>query len=46
MECGLGVRKMTTTEDFESLKQSKEVAELAIKMRAETEYWGRVSRRK
>lgn len=33
---------MTTTEDFETLKQNKEVAELAIKIRAEMEYCKRV----
>ena len=33
---------MTTTEDFETLNQNKEVAELAIKIRAEMEYCKRV----
>lgn len=29
---------MTTTEDFKTLNQNKEVAELAIKIRADMEY--------
>ena len=33
---------MTTKEEFETLKQNKEVAELAIKIRAEMEYCKRV----
>lgn len=33
---------MTTKEDFGTLKQNKEVAELAIKIRAEMEYCKRV----
>ena len=37
-----GEEKMTTTEDFGTLKQNKEVAELAIKIRAEMEYCKRV----
>lgn len=33
---------MAITEDFETMKQNKEVAELAIKIRAEMEYCKRV----
>lgn len=33
---------MTTTKDFETLKQNRDVAELAIKIRADMEYCKRV----